>query len=153
MLKLQWLNCLWLLIPVLVWNAAFSSKLAHPAFKHDEAVPKWVLSLENVLRGAVMILPLLMPLRWDTLHSKVGIAVYLVGMVVYFASWIPLMVAPESAWSNSVLGFLAPAYTPLVWLVGMGLIGGWWLYLALSVVFVAVHIGHWGQVYTLVMKN
>ncbi len=37
MLKLQWLNCLWLLAPILAWNAAFSSKLAHPAFEFDEA--------------------------------------------------------------------------------------------------------------------
>ena len=40
-----------------------------------------------------------------------------------------------------------------VWLVGFGLIGGWWPYLALSVVFVGVHTGHWGQVYTLVMRK
>jgi hypothetical protein len=146
------LNCLWLLIPVLVWNAAFSAKLAHPAFEYDEAVSKWILLLENVLRGAVMILPLLMPLRWDTPQSKIGIVVYLVGLVVYFASWIPLMVAPESGWSNSLFGFLAPAFTPLLWLAGIGLIDGWWPYLILSVLFVGIHMIHWGKVYALVMS-
>ena len=114
MLKLQWLNCIWLLVPILAWNAAFSSKLAHPAFEFDEAVPKSVLLLENLLRVAVMVLPLLMPLRWGTLQSEVGIAFYIMGVLVYFASWIPLMVAPDSAWSNSLAGFLAPAYTPLL---------------------------------------
>lgn len=153
MLKLQWLNCFWLLIPILAWNLVFSSKLAHPAFEHDEAVPKWILLLENVLRFAVMGLPLLMPLRWGSLLSKVGIAVYLIGVLIYFASWIPLMYAPNSAWSNSLAGFLAPAYTPLLWLVGIVLISGWWPYMALSVIFVGVHVGHWGQVYTLVMRK
>ena len=114
MLKLQWLNCFWLIIPILAWNAAFSSKLAHSAFEFDEAVPRWVLMLENMVRGAVMILPLLMPLHWDTPQSKIGIAVYLVGLVVYFTSWVPLMVAPASSCSNSLIGFLAPAYTPLL---------------------------------------
>ena len=152
MLKLQWLNCLWLLMPILAWNIIFSSQLAHPAFKFDAAVPQWVLLLENVLRAAVMILPFFMSLRWDTTTSKVGIAIYLIGLILYFASWIPLMVAPESAWSNSLPGFLAPAYTPLIWLVGIGLIGGGWPYLILSVIFVGVHIGHWWQVYAFVMN-
>jgi hypothetical protein len=150
MLKLQWLNCLWLLVPILAWNAVFSSKLAHPAFASDQAASSWILTSENILRLATMILPLFMPLRWDTAQSKLGIAVYLLGLVIYFASWIPLMVAPASAWSNSLPGFLAPAYTPLIWLVGMALIGGWWPYLGLSVVFVGIHITHWSQVYVLV---
>lgn len=153
MLKLQWLNCFWLLIPILAWNLVFSSKLAHPAFNHDETVPKLVLRVENVLRVGVMILPLLMPLRWDTPLSKLGINTYLIGLSIYFASWIPLMYAPNSAWSNNLAGFLTPAYTPLLWLVGIGLIAGWWPYLALSVVFVGVHIWHWGQVYALVMRK
>jgi len=150
-LKLQWLNCLWLLTPILAWNAIFSSKLAHPAFEFDEAVHQWVLLIENILRLAVMVLPLFMPLRWNTSHNKLGMAVNVIGMLVYFASWIPLMVAPESVWSNSLPGFLAPAYTPLLWLVGIGLIGGWLPYLILSVVFVGVHVSHWGQVYAGVM--
>lgn len=153
MLNLQWLNCFWLLIPILAWNVVFASKLAHPAFEFDETVPKWVLLLENVLRVAVMILPLLMPLNWETPLSKVGINVYLLGLLIYFASWIPLMYTPNSTWSNSLAGFLAPAYTPLLWLVGIGLIGGWWPYLVLSIMFVGVHIGHWGKVYALVMRK
>jgi hypothetical protein len=152
MLKLQWLNCLWLLIPILAWNAVLTSKMAHPAFEFDGAVHPWILWGENLLRIAVMIFPLFMPLRWDTAKSKLGIAVYLIGVLVYFASWIPLMVAPESAWSNSLLGFLAPAYTPLLWLVGIYLIGGWWPYLLLSVMFVGIHVIHWGKVYALVMS-
>ena len=151
MLKLQWLNCFWLLIPILAWNGVFSAKLAHPAFKLDEAVPGWILILENLLRIATMLLPLFMPLRWDTAQSKLGIAIYLLGLVVYFVSWIPLMVVPSSAWSNSPLGFLAPAYTPLLWLAGMGLIAGWWPYLVLSAAFVGVHLVHWSQIYVLAM--
>ena len=153
MLKLQWMNCFWLLIPVLAWNARFSSKLAHPAFEFDTAVSKWVLLLENLLRASVMILPLLMPLRWDTEQAKIGIILYLIGLLVYFASWLPLMYSPDSAWSNSLAGFLAPAYTPLLWLFGIGLIGGWWPYLVLSTLFIGVHVSHWRQVYKNVLRE
>ncbi len=152
MLKLRWLNSFWLLIPILAWNLIFSSYLSHPAFEYDEAVSKWILTLENVLRFAVMILPLLMPLHLEKPQNKIGIVVYLIGLIIYFASWIPLMVAPDSAWSNSLLGFLAPAYTPLLWLLGISVISGWWPYLLLSLVFVGIHIGHWGQVFKVVIK-
>ncbi|MFC1996709.1 hypothetical protein ACFLXI_03755 [Chloroflexota bacterium] len=72
-----------------------------------------------------MILPLLMPLHWDTPQAIAGIVVYLIGLLVYFASWLPLKFSPDSIWSNSLSGFLAPAYTPLFWLIGITLIGGW----------------------------
>ena len=122
MLKLSWLNTFWLLVPILVWNLVFASRLAHPGFEADENVPQWLLITENVLRGVVMLTPLFMALNWDSTQSKAGWVVYGAGMLVYFASWIPLMVTPESAWSNSLVGFTAPAYTPLLWLVGIGLI-------------------------------
>jgi hypothetical protein len=63
------------------------------------------------------------------------------------------MYSPDSAWSNSLAGFLASAYTPLLWLIEIGLISGWWPYQVLSMVFVGVHIGHWWQVYGLVMRK
>jgi len=151
MLKFQWLNCLCLLIPVLAWNAIFSSKLVHTAFEFDEIVSPWILLLENVLRLTVFVVPLFMPLRWDISQSKIGIAIYAIGVLIYFVSWIPLMVAPQSTWSNSLLGFLAPAYTPLLWLIGIGLIGGWWPYLVFLALFAGVHVGHWGRVYARTM--
>ena len=60
-------------------------------------------------------------------------------------------------WSTSRAGFLAPAYTPLLWLIGLGLTGGRlygpvpfkpWIYLVLACVFVAVHVTHAHLVYT-----
>ncbi len=100
---------------------------------------------------AVFIVPLCLTLKWDTLQRKIGWGLYIAGILVYFASWIPLMVYPDSAWSNSLIGFTAPAFTPLIWLAGIGLMGGWRPYLGLSVVFVGVHLWHWSQVCKLVM--
>jgi hypothetical protein len=62
-----------------------------------------------------------------------------------------LIAAPSSSWSLSAIGFLAPAYTPLVWLLGLALLMQrlhwrspyrWWFYLTLSACFLATHISH-----------
>jgi hypothetical protein len=64
---------------------------------------------------------------------------------------------PDSAWSLSAIGFLAPAWTPLVWLLGLALLMQrlqwpspyrWWHYLALSIAFLAAHIGHCAIVFS-----
>jgi hypothetical protein len=73
-----------------------------------------------------------------------------------FSARVPLMIAPESPWSTSWLGFVAPAYTPLVWLTGLGLIGRRLyvpspyrrrMYVALACGFVAFHVTHTSIVY------
>jgi hypothetical protein len=53
--------------------------------------------------------------------------------------------------STSALGFLAPTYTPILWAVGIGLVGEqlhWrgayrrWIYIAMAVLFTAFHVSH-----------
>jgi hypothetical protein len=70
-----------------------------------------------------MILPFLMPFEVATGGRRRGLRLFVVGTLLYVLAWIALMIAPQSPWSTSWLGFVAPAYTPLVWLTGLGLIG------------------------------
>jgi hypothetical protein len=67
-----------------------------------------------------------------------------------------LLLVPDSMWSLSPVGFLAPAYTPLIWLVGLALLGQrlywggfyrWWMYLVPVGAFLAFHLGHATLVY------
>lgn len=44
---------------------------------------------------------------------------YALGVLVYSASWLPLIYASDAAWSNGAAGLLAPAYTLLIWLTGI----------------------------------
>jgi hypothetical protein len=92
-----------------------------------------------------------MPLRIETQSQQLGLWLYIAGTAVYFISWLAQMYFPQSAWSLSVWGFLAPAYTPLIWLVGIGLIGSTlyfsspyrsWMYIVASVIFVGFHLSH-----------
>jgi hypothetical protein len=59
-------------------------------------------------------------------------------------------------WAGSALGFLAPAYTPVLWFTGLALLGRrlfwggfyrWWMYLVLSLAFLAAHVTHTFIVY------
>ena len=77
---------------------------------------------------------------------------YLAGMIAYLGAWLMLIYAPQSGWSTSLAGSMAPAYTPLVWLTGIGMIGTrlsvrWipfhpWGYTVSAAVFLICHNAH-----------
>jgi hypothetical protein len=61
------------------------------------------------------------------------------------------IVRPKSSWSSSIFGFMAPSYTPLIWLIGLALLGEPlvnsmrylpWMYGAVSVLFILAHSLH-----------
>lgn len=147
------LNCLLLLLPIMAWNLIFASKLpwAYSEEVFSKDIPSFIAIGENIFRLIVFILPVLMPLRIETQSQKVGLWLYVAGTAIYFISWLAQMYFPQSAWSLSAWGFLAPAYTPLIWLVGIGLISSTlyfsspyqsWMYFLLSVTFVGFHLSH-----------
>jgi hypothetical protein len=63
-------------------------------------------------------------------------------MVIYFASWMPLLLAPYSAWSNSSSGWLAPRLTPFLCFLGIAMLGQSWPYAAFSTLFIFFHTWH-----------
>ncbi|MBK9925848.1 MAG: hypothetical protein IPP66_11205 [Anaerolineales bacterium] len=152
------LNCMLLLLPIMAWNVIFASKLprAYLADIFEKDIPSLITNGENFFRLIVFILPLLMPLRIKTQTQKLGLWLYIIGTGIYFTAWLAQMYFPQSVWSLSAIGFLAPAYTPLIWLVGIGLIGSTlyfsspyrsWMYIAISIIFVAFHLSHALTVY------
>jgi hypothetical protein len=146
-------NCFILIIPVLLWNVLFARSLprgyAMDVFWKD--IPAPVAISENILRISVFVLPLLMPLSLQSDTQKLGLMIYIVGILVYFASWLLQISLPGSAWSRSPYGFLAPGYTTIIWLAGTGLIGRELffdvpyhpvIYFSLSMGFVLIHTLH-----------
>ena len=146
-------NCLLLLLPIMAWNIVFASKLPrlYAPEVFEKNIPAFITYGENIFRLVVFILPLLMPIRIQTPLQKFGLTLYIAGSVIYFLSWLAQMYFSQSAWSLSLFGALAPAYTPILWLAGIGLIGSSlyfaspyrsWMYLTLSILFVAFHLSH-----------
>ena len=126
-----------------------------PIFWHD--IPFWIAAGENLTRTAVFVSPLLMPLHIGRSRHSLGLTVYTFGLLVYLLAWMMQIWYPKTQWSAGRAGFMAPAYTPLVWLAGIGLTGDSlyaggvyrsWMYLALSAVFLGFHNAHAWIVYS-----
>jgi hypothetical protein len=152
------ITCGMLLVPALAWNAALLKRLP-PVISNPDiwgAIPQPLAIAENTLRILIFAVPFFMPLQVSTKRQKRGIALFIVGTLVYFASWLALIASPQSSWATSAAGFLAPAYTPALWLLGLSLLAqeySWgstarpWIYATLSVLFLATHISHATIVY------
>jgi hypothetical protein len=108
----------------------------------DANSPGWLLAAENVTRILVFALPLFLPLQVKDAWGKAGQIVYILGTLLYFASWLPLLFASASAWSNSGFGLLAPRLTPFLPFLGIALLSGSWLYGVISAVFIFLHTLH-----------
>jgi len=141
-LEFRFPNCFWLLTPLLIWNILLSSKITLDAVISDAHSPGWLLIPENIIRTAVFILSLFISLQVVDRVSKTGFFVYLTGILVYFASWLPLILAPQAGWSTSSAGLLAPRLTPLIPFMGITLIGNSWFYAGLSSIFLFLHTWH-----------
>jgi hypothetical protein len=56
--------------------------------------------------------------------------------------WLPLILAPDSTWSQSVIRLLAPRLTPFLSFLGIALMGHSSFYGVLSAVFIFLHTWH-----------
>jgi hypothetical protein len=145
-MEISLFNCLWLILPLLAWNIILGPRITDPRVTSDAHSPQWLLIAENIARILVFALPLLIPLPhgadWLSTLPKAGMAVYIIGTLVYFCSWLPLLLAPASIWSNSPVGLLAPRLTPYLSFLGIALLGGTWLYAGIAAVFIFLHTWH-----------
>ncbi|WP_425447962.1 hypothetical protein [Dethiothermospora halolimnae] len=133
-------NCFLLLIPILIWNLIFTPKLTGVGYMVGAKDIKSLKVFEEILRMAIFIIPLFM--RFDTFdkYFKNHIYLFFIGVVIYFGSWLMIIYFPNSCWSTSMIGLLAPGYTPLIWLIGIGLLGNFKAYNYLAVLFIAIHV-------------
>lgn len=139
--------------PSFFWNLFLYDSLPK-SYSSDifwQDIPKLVGFGENILRVIVFGLPVTMILSFNTRIKKFGLLIYLTGIGFYFLSWVALIYFPQSGWSCNLLGFMAPAYTPIIWLIGIGLIGNRsffkipklsLIYICISVFFVVLHVLH-----------
>lgn len=117
----------WLVLPPLIIDGLFTSSLP-AAFQPDSFwrdIPEIIALPENVLRFFVIGLTIVLPLPWPLGRlggKRLDLAVYATGLIAYALSWAMLIAWPSGGWSTSAIGFSAPAWTPLLWLFGIGLV-------------------------------
>ncbi|MEV4629290.1 hypothetical protein AB0J90_23815 [Micromonospora sp. NPDC049523] len=113
-----------LIVPLLLLDALLGNRLPREYQKQSwNAVPRWLSVAETALRIPVLLVPLLLPISLSGPVQQAGAVLYLVGVLAYAAAWAAQIRHPHSAWSVSTAGFLAPAYTPALWLTGIALVG------------------------------
>lgn len=145
-------------IPILIWNLLFTSKLP-PALgseSFNRGVPFFILLGENIFRSIFFLFILFIKLESKTASGRMGVRIYSIGIFLYFLSWLLLMYFPNSSWSNSIIGFSAPAVTPFVWMLGISLMAEsfyfklpflkWYLIIP-SLLFILFHTAHTVLVY------
>ena len=112
-----------LTLPILAMNLALFARL--PATYQPDVfnadIPPLLRWSENGLRITLFALMAFLPMSAPRTARR-GWALFLIGVTVYLVSWLALILAPSSSWSTSWMGFTAPAWSPALWLVGIGLI-------------------------------
>ncbi len=141
-IELLWLNCLWLLLPLLIWNVAVTTRITIKEVISDSYSPGWLLMAENLTRILVFAFPILVPLQVTDHRSRIGLVLYLGGTLIYFATWIQFLLAPDAERSHSTMGLLAPRLTPILPFLGIALIGCSVPYAFISALFVTLHTWH-----------
>lgn len=136
---MPWPNAFVLITPLIVWNVVLWPRLPDD-FPNDEGVPSWLLRVELILRIAVFAGPLLLAFGWDSAIERIGLALYALGTVVYFASWLPHV--QRTRWASRPVAALAPYATPLLPLLGIALAARSIPYGVVAVLFVAAHTTH-----------
>ncbi len=141
------------IIPILIWDFIFYLKLP-PAYAPEifnSDIPMVILLGENLFRSIIFILPLFLKLNVHSRAGMQGLIIYIIGSLFYYLTWLMLIFAPDSLWSTSIFGFAAPAYTPIMWLIGISLMADSyyfkikyknWHYIIPSIAFSIFHVAH-----------
>lgn len=138
-MELSIFNCFYLVLPVLIWNFIFASKLNQDIFRLEIAYSKFLNLLEDILRYTSFILPVLLPIKITHSYQETGIVLYLIGIMIYFISWLPLLLMPENNFSTHKLILFAPYVTPILFFCGISLLGDSILFFTISTLFVLLH--------------
>jgi hypothetical protein len=85
-------------------------------------IPKWLGLFENTFRILVFSLPGILYFEKKETGQSLGWYLYIWGLAVYLASYLAQIIFPFSVWSQSAIGFTAPAWSTLFWFVGIGLV-------------------------------
>jgi len=133
-------NIYWYLIPILLFNVFFAPKLTTVGYlvtPNDIGILKYV---ELVLRISIWALPLLIFVDYNNPKFKFYLIYFILGVLLYFASWLLIIYFPTSPVTLSWWIQLGPAYLPVIWLISLALMSknGLW-FMPVSVVFCIVH--------------
>lgn len=145
-------------IPILIWNILFVKYLpaAYNPKTFDNGIPKFVLVGEGIFRIMIFLMPFFIKVNVSSDIGKIGLIIFLFGVLIYFTSWILIIKKTDSKWCNNIIGFTAPAHTIIIWLIGFSLMAesyyfdikfSKWYYIVPSILMTVFHTYHSFLVY------
>jgi len=141
-------NCFWFFIPVIIFNIIFTKYL--PDF-YLKKIDHPIVIIETIARITTIALSVIMSIKLDNKTGKIGLIVYIIGILVYFCSYFIVIKIPAISFHNNFIVLLAPYWTSVLWLIGIGLLGNklfinmpyhYSAYIIISIVFTVIHSTH-----------
>ena len=141
-------NCFWFFMPVIVFNIIFTKYL--PEF-YLRKINHPVVTMETIARIVTIVFSVIMAIRMDNKIGKIGLVVYIIGVLVYFCSYFVVIKITAVSFHNNYIVLLAPYWTSVLWLIGIGLVGNklfinmpyhYSAYIIVSIVFAIIHSIH-----------
>ena len=141
-------NCFWFFIPIIIFNIVFTKYL--PEY-YLRKINHPVVTIETILRIITIAISIIMVFKLDCKISKIGLIVYIIGVLIYFCSYFVVIKFPASSLNYNIVILLAPYWTSVLWLIGIGLLGNKLFinipyhnsaYIIISMIFTIVHSIH-----------
>jgi len=141
-------NCFWFFIPVIIFNIIFTKNLPEFYLKY---IKHPIVTIETIARIITMAFSVIMAVRLDNKIGKAGLVVYIIGILVYFCSYFIVIKTPTISFHSNFIVLLAPYWTSVLWLIGIGLLGNklfinipyhYTAYIIMSIIFAIIHSIH-----------
>jgi len=141
-------NCFLFYIPILLFNILFFKKLPSHYLKN---ISHPIVIMETITRIIIIAFSIIMAINIKNKIEKTGLIMYIIGIIIYFTSYFIEIYASDTLFGRKLIFILAPYWTSVIWLMGIGLVGNrlfinipyhFIAYLILSVVFAAIHTIH-----------
>jgi len=141
-------NCFLFFVPILIFNILFFKKLPTHYLKN---ISHPIITAETITRIITIVFSTIMAINIQNKIEKTGIIIYIIGIIIYFTSYFIEIYAPDTLFGKKIIFILAPYWTSIIWLIGIGLVGNnlfinipyhFTVYLILSAVFATIHTIH-----------
>ena len=141
-------NCFLLFIPILIFNIILFQKLPSHYLKN---ISHPIIIIETVARILTIAFSFIMVLSILNKIGKIGLIIYIIGIIIYFASYFIVIYFDNTLFSKYIFVILSPYWTSIIWLIGIGIIGNnlfikmpyhFSIYIILSIIFTTIHTIH-----------
>jgi len=138
-------NCFWFLLPIIIFNIILTKYLPKHYLKN---IKHPIVTLETIARIVTIVFSVIMEIKLDNKVGKIGLIVYIIGVLIYFCSYFIVIKLPLTLFNNNIAVLLSPYWTSVLWLIGIGLIGNklfviipyhYIIYIVISIVFAMLH--------------